>query len=94
MKFKKDKMGMEVAQVGTTSSFRLSRPLLPGEQIDFSVVDDVKGTGLCGKWLRTCFAGDDDNVTKCRNVGRFTCYKVWVNKGLSGGGPREFGLGV
>ncbi|KAL5337379.1 hypothetical protein BJX70DRAFT_399682 [Aspergillus crustosus] len=69
-------------------SFKISRPLRPHEQIDFSVAPDLSTWTnqapnhiSCGNFVRTFFARDKIGTT-CQNFGPFTCYKIWANPGL------------
>ncbi|KAL4960117.1 uncharacterized protein BDV14DRAFT_205046 [Aspergillus stella-maris] len=68
-------------------SFRLSKPLRDNIQLDFSVAKDTGSKDykdkkkFCSIWKKSFFAKDD--FSGCVNVGDFTCFKAWENKGLS-----------
>jgi hypothetical protein len=58
-------------------SFRISRQLVRGEQLDIST---SSGRDKCGDFNRTIFAGSDS--LECYNVWNYTCTRIWVNGGL------------
>jgi hypothetical protein len=68
-------------------SFRLSRPLLPQEQLDLSVAEGDLSNWVregprnpCQHFIRSYTVGKP--AYGCQTPGKFTCYKIWFNRGL------------
>ncbi|KAL4954143.1 hypothetical protein BDW69DRAFT_183823 [Aspergillus filifer] len=67
-------------------SCRLSKPPRVVMQLDFSVAKDTGSKdykdkkNFCSMWKKTFEVTDD--FSGCVNVGAFTCFKTWENKGL------------
>ena len=82
---------LNVSNFDVYQSLRLNRSLLGQEQLDISVASDLDNwysnkdqysvsSASCDIFLMSFTT--QSNLTRCFNVPKFTCHRIWQNAGL------------